>query len=70
MVETECEEDDEDERSWRVFRSDLVRDIARMALRKDRGRRVGKSIGILGRAVGIPLEEDAVGYLGDVISSA
>jgi len=33
-------EDEEDKRSWRVFRGDLnhlVRDIARMALRKNRG---------------------------------
>ena len=39
VVET-AREKDEDKRSWLVFRGDLVREIARMALRKDRGPRV------------------------------
>jgi len=66
VVETAREEAGEDKRSWRVFRGDLVREIARMVLRKDRGSRVDNSIGILGRVEGIPLNEDAIGYLGGV----
>ena len=34
-METVCDEEDEDRRSWRVFRGHLVRDIAHMALRED-----------------------------------
>ena len=37
-VETTREEVEEDKRSRRVFGVDLVREIARMALRKDRRR--------------------------------
>lgn len=66
MVETAHEEAEEDKRSWRVLRGDLVREIARMVLRRDRGPRVDNSIGILGRVVGIPLKQDVIGYLGDV----
>ena len=66
MVETAREEAEEDKRSWGVLRGDLVREIARMALRKDRGPQVDNSIGILGRVVGIPLKQDVIGYLGDV----
>ena len=51
VVETPREED-EDKRSWRVFRGDLVREIARMALRKGRGLGVDNSIGILSRPCG------------------
>jgi hypothetical protein len=63
IVETVCEEDDEDRRPWRVFRGDLVRDTAHMALREDCNARVDNSIGCV---VGTPLKEDVVGYLGDV----
>ena len=65
-VETAREKDEDDKRSWRVFRGDLVGEMARMALRKDRGPRVDSPIGVLGRVVGIPSKEDVVGHLGDV----
>ena len=47
-METAREEGD-DKRSWGMFRGDLVREIARIALRKDRGPRQvdnSESIGI------------------------
>ena len=56
MVKTACGK--EEKRSRRVFRGDLVSDIA---LRGDRDPRVDSSIG---RVVGIPLKEDVAGYLG------
>ena len=66
-METAREKDEDDKRSWRVFRGDLVSEIARMApLRKDRGPRVDSPIGVLGRVVGIPSKEDVVSHLGDV----
>ena len=37
VAETAHEENEEDKRSWRVFRGNLVREIARMAPHKDRG---------------------------------
>jgi len=43
VVETAREEAEEDKRSWCVFRGDLVREIARMALRKHRGLRADNS---------------------------
>ena len=49
-----------------MFRGDLVGEIARMALRRDRGPRVDSPIGVLGRVVGILSKEDVVGHLGDV----
>ena len=69
-METAREKDEEDKRSWRVFCGDLVREVARIALRKDRDSRVDNSIRILGRVAGIPLKEDVAGYLGDVRSWA
>ena len=45
---------------------DLVRDIACIAPREDRGPRADDTFGSLGHAVGIPLKEDAVGCLRDV----
>ena len=47
VTETAREEDEEDKRSWRVFCSDLVREIARMALREDRSPQEDNSIGFL-----------------------
>ena len=51
VVETTREEVEEDKRSRRVFSGDLVREITRMALRKDRGRGpdVDNSISIPGQ---------------------
>ena len=65
-VEIAREEVEEDKRSRRVLRGDLVREIVRMVLRKDRGLRVDNSIGILLRVVDIPLREDVIGDLGGV----
>jgi hypothetical protein len=65
-VETAREEVEEDKRSRRVFGGDLVREIARMGLRKDRDSQVGWYSGSCG---GYPLKEDVIGYLGDVRSN-
>ena len=61
MVRTAREEVEENKRSWCAFRGDLVKDIARMAVRKDRGPGVFFAVW-----VGIPLKEDVIGHLGDV----
>lgn len=66
MVRTAHREVEENKRSWCAFRGDLVKDIARMAVRKDRGPRVDNSIGVLRLWVGIPLKEDVIGHHGDV----
>ena len=44
VVKTACEKE-EDTRSWRVFRGDLVSDIVHMPLREDRDPRVNNPIG-------------------------
>jgi hypothetical protein len=49
VVRTAREEAEENKRSRCAFRGDLVKDIVRMAVRKDRGPRVDNSIGVLRR---------------------
>ena len=48
-----------------MLRGDLVTGIGRMALRRDRGSRVGNSIGILDHVAGTPLDECVDGYHGE-----
>jgi len=48
-----------------MLRGDLVTRIVRMALRRDRGPRVGNSIGILDHVAGIPLRECVEDYHGE-----
>jgi hypothetical protein len=45
-----------------MFRGDLVTGIVHMALRRDRGQRVGNPIGILDHVAGIPLREGVERY--------
>ena len=66
MVGTTREEVEEDKRSQRMFGGDLVREIARMGVRKDGDSQFdwySESCG------GYPLKEDVIGYLGDVRSN-
>lgn len=56
VVRTAREEAEENKRSRCAFRGDLVKDIARMAVRKDRGPRVDNSNGVFRRVSGYPVE--------------
>jgi hypothetical protein len=56
VVRTAREEVEENKRSWCAFRGDLVENIARIAVRKDRGPRVDNSIGVLRRVGRYPVE--------------